>query len=85
MVRLKETGDIKQEEEEEDMFTRVCGQAVHGDIKIVNLRYFGKCLPNCQQVLIPLYTSDSYDTYMDGCSLMSATNISNPTVIILYM
>ena len=44
-----------------------------------------KSVPNCQKVFVPFYTSDIYDTYMDGCVLMSANHIVNPDIIISYI
>ena len=43
-----------------------------------------KC-PDFQHIFTPFYTSDVYDTYMDGCILMLADYISNPNVIIVYV
>ena len=44
-----------------------------GDIKMGELAYYGKSVLIFQSVFTPFYTSDMYDTYMDGCDLVSAS------------
>ena len=53
--------------------------------KQLNFRYNGKSVLTCQHDFIPFYTSAIYDTYIDGCVFNSATYISNPNVVMLYM
>ena len=66
-------------------FPSRCGCAVRAIAKWENYWYYRKSVHNFQYVFNPFYSSDIYDSYMDGCGLMSAIYITNPHVIILYM
>ena len=53
--------------------------------KCVNSRYNGKRVQLFQHVVTPFYMADIYDTYMDGCIVMSEIYICNPNVIIFVI